>query len=114
MNTIFYSHRIVLLPFFSFFYWLKYKSVVDIATNIDVITYNDGFQGLLDVMSIVQMKINSELNNFSIRKSLNVELKPQTTQHRNIEKALGKTLRSLEKKQKSKTHAWKGSYMVLG
>ena len=47
-------------------------------------------------------------------KSINVELKPQINQHRNIEKALGKTLRHLEKKQKSKTHAWKGSYIVLG
>ena len=31
----------------------------------------------------------------------------------NIEKALIKTLRRLEKKQKSKYHALKGSYMVL-
>ena len=47
-------------------------------------------------------------------KSMNVELKPWTAQHRNIEKALGKTSRRLEKKQKSKTNAWEGSYMVLG
>ena len=38
----------------------------------------------------------------------------KTAQHRSIQKALRKTLRRLEKKQKSKTHAWKGSYMVLG
>ena len=42
------------------------KSVVDIATNIAVITYNNGFRGLLDVMSILQLKINSELYNFSM------------------------------------------------
>ena len=34
------------------------KIVVDIATNIAVITYNDGFRGLLDVMSTLQLKIN--------------------------------------------------------
>ena len=42
------------------------KSVFDIATNIAVITYNDGFRGLLDVMSTLQLKINSELYNFSM------------------------------------------------
>ena len=40
--------------------------MVDIATKIPVITYNDGFPGLLDVMSILQLKINSELYNFSM------------------------------------------------
>ena len=40
------------------------KSVVDITTNITVITYNDGFRILLDVMSTLQLKINSELYNF--------------------------------------------------
>ena len=30
------------------------------------ITYNDGFRGLLDVMSTLQLKINSELYNFSM------------------------------------------------
>ena len=34
------------------------KIVVDIATNIAVITYNDGFRGLLDVMSTLQLKMN--------------------------------------------------------
>jgi len=42
------------------------KSVVDIATNIAVITYNCGFGRLLDVMSTLQLKINSELYNFSM------------------------------------------------
>ena len=40
------------------------KSVVDIATNIAVITYNGSFLGLLDVTCILQLKINSELYNF--------------------------------------------------
>ena len=42
------------------------KSVVNIATDIAVITYNDGFRGLLDAISILQLKINSELYNFSM------------------------------------------------
>ena len=42
------------------------KSMIDIETNIAVITYNDGFRGLLDVMSTLQLKINSELYNFSM------------------------------------------------
>ena len=42
------------------------KNVIDIAANIAVIIYNDGFRGLLDVMSTLQLKINSELYNFSI------------------------------------------------
>ena len=42
------------------------KSVVDITSNIAVITYNDGFQGLLDVMSSLQLKFISELYNFSM------------------------------------------------
>ena len=43
------------------------KSMFDFATNIAVITYNDGFRGLLDVMSTLQLKINSELYNFSMQ-----------------------------------------------
>jgi len=85
--------------------------MVDIATNIAVITYNCDFGGLLDVMSTLQLKINSELYNFC--KSINVELKPQTAQHRIIEKALGKTLHRFEKRLKSKMHAWKGSYAEI-
>ena len=42
------------------------KSVVDIATNTAVITDNDGFRRLLDVTSTLQLKINSELYNFSM------------------------------------------------
>ena len=42
------------------------KSVVDTATNNAVITYNYGFRGLLDVMSTLRLKINSELYNFSM------------------------------------------------
>ena len=40
--------------------------MVDIATNIAVITYNDGFRGVLDVISTIQLKIISELYNFSM------------------------------------------------
>jgi len=40
------------------------KAVVDIATDIAAITYNDGFRGLLDVMSTLQLRISSELYNF--------------------------------------------------
>lgn len=40
------------------------KTVVDIATDIAVITFNCGFQGLLDVMSTFQLKINTQLYNF--------------------------------------------------
>ena len=35
------------------------------ATNMAVITYNDGFRGLFDDMSTLQLKINSELSYFS-------------------------------------------------
>ena len=42
------------------------KSVVDIATNITVITYNDGFRGLLDVTSTLELRVNSELYNFFV------------------------------------------------
>ena len=38
----------------------------DIATNIAVITYNDGSRGLSDAMSTLKLKINSELHNFSM------------------------------------------------
>jgi len=89
------------------------KSVVDIAINIAVITYNSGFRGLLDVMSTLQLKIIQKCTIFAW-KSIDVELKPQTAQHRIIGKALGKTLRRLEKRLKNKMHAWKGSYTVLG
>ena len=40
--------------------------MVDIATNIAFITYNDRFRELLDVMSTLQLKFNSELYNFSM------------------------------------------------
>ena len=59
------------------------KSVVDIATNIVVITCNEGFRGLLDVMSTLQVKINSELYNFSMEVDKR-RIKAQTAQHRNI------------------------------
>jgi len=42
------------------------KSVVDIAANVAVILYNDGFRGLLDVLSILQLTISSELYNFAL------------------------------------------------
>ena len=42
------------------------KSVVDIETNIAVITYYEGFRELVDVMSTFQLKSNSELYNFSM------------------------------------------------
>lgn len=42
------------------------KTVVDIATDIAVITFNCGFQGLLDVMSTIQLKINTQLYNFAM------------------------------------------------
>ena len=42
------------------------KAWFDIATNIAIITYNDDFRGLLDIMSTLQLKINSELYNFSM------------------------------------------------
>jgi len=38
----------------------------------------------------------------------------RSNQHRIIGKALGKTLHRLEKRLKSKMHAWKGSYTMLG
>ena len=45
------------------------KSVVDIATNIDIIAYNNGFRGLLDVMSALQLKIISENRSTSKNRS---------------------------------------------
>ena len=88
------------------------KSVVDIATNIAVITYSGCFRGLLDVMKIFQLKINSELHNFSmeINQSRIKAANCSASKHR---KSAWKDL-TLLTKQKSKTHAWKDSYMMLG
>ena len=42
------------------------KSVDNIAINIAVITNNDGFRGMLGVMSTIQLDINSESYYFSL------------------------------------------------
>ena len=42
------------------------KGVVDIATNVAVITYNGGFLSLLDVVSTLELKISSELYNYAL------------------------------------------------
>ena len=80
------------------------KSVVDIATNIAVITYNHGFRGLLDLMSTLQLKIISELYNFSVEvdqrqiKAVN----RSASEHR---KSAQKDLRSL-KKEAEEQHSY--------
>jgi len=40
------------------------KTIIDIATDVAVITFNDGYQGLLDIMSILGLKIGTEIYNF--------------------------------------------------
>ena len=52
-------------------------------------------------MSTLQVKTNSKSYNFTME-----------VDQRRIK--AGKTLRRLEKKQESKSHAWKGNYIVLG
>lgn len=42
------------------------KAVVDIATNVAVITYNGGFSSLLDVVSTLELKISPELHNYAM------------------------------------------------
>lgn len=42
------------------------KDIIDIATDIAVITFNDGFQGILEIMKILQLKIGHECYNFCI------------------------------------------------
>jgi len=42
------------------------KAVVDIATNVAVITYNGGFSSLLDVVLTLELKISPELHNYAM------------------------------------------------
>ena len=65
-------------------------------------------------MSTLQLKINSELYNFSMevdQRRIKAANRSALKNRKSVRKDL---LRRIEKKQKSKTHACNGSYMVLG
>jgi len=89
------------------------KSVVDIATNIAIITYNCGFGGLLDVMSTLQLKINSELYNFCMEVDQR-RVKAANRSASNHRKSARKDLTSLRKEAEEQNTCLEGQLYGAG
>lgn len=89
------------------------KAVVDIATDIAAITYNDGFRGLLDVMSTLQLRISSELYNF-IMETDERRVKAANRSASKHRKSARKDLTSLRKEAEEQNECLEGQLYGAG
>lgn len=89
------------------------KNIVDIATDIAAITYNDGLTGLLEVMSTLELVISTKLYEYCLEVD-EKRVKAANRASSNFKKSAKKDLTSVRKKSEEENLNLEGVFYGAG